>query len=87
MGKYINKIEGVSIGTSFEQKVTELIVRGANTIDPPTEFQENLVCVVDNGYFAAAAWAHNEQEMKLFLRPDGRHKQWLIYKDIEKYID
>lgn len=49
MGYYINEdSKGKHIGTSFLQKLNSLIDDGAVKIDPPTEFKEGLVCVVDN---------------------------------------
>jgi hypothetical protein len=36
-----------------------------------------VVCVVDNGPFEAAAYAFSEDELKVFMAPDGRTKKWL----------
>lgn len=43
------------------------------------KFQENLVCVVDNGFFAAAGYAYDEKEFECFNSDDGRDKTWLVY--------
>lgn len=81
MGYYINhNSEGQFIGTSFKDKLSSLIKDGAIAIDDPKEFKENLVCIVDNGPFAAAAYAYSEEEMNVFLNhTNGRRTQWLSY--------
>ncbi len=44
------------------------------------------ICVVDNGFFEAAAICFNEQEYKEFNSPyDGRPKKWLLI-DISEAI-
>lgn len=73
MGYYIN-----GIGTSYEAKIANLKdMYDAKIIDKPTEWEENLVCVVDNGVFAAAGYAYDEREMNVFLGECGRPKTWL----------
>lgn len=80
MGLYINNnSKGHPIGNSFNAKVANLIEDGAVKIPEPTEFQENLVCVIDNGFFAAAGYAFSKEEMEVFLTPDNRNKQWLKF--------
>lgn len=81
MGKYINKnTKGESLGSTFREKVNTLILDGANVIGEPKSFEEGLVCVVDNGMFAAAAYAYDEREMNVFLKGySGRNFQWLKY--------
>ena len=72
MGKYISEI-----GTTYQEKINNLItLHNAELTDP--EYQPNLVCVVDNGFFAAAGYAYSNAEFKEFLRDDGRPKTWLI---------
>lgn len=73
MGKHIE-----NIGVSFDQKISALEEKGGKKIDPPTDWVENLVCVVNNGPFAAAAYAFSASEMNVFLSPDGRAKQWML---------
>lgn len=86
MGKYINVIEGTHIGTTANEKITFLVSRGAERIKgEPTIFEEGLVCVVDNGVFAAAGYAYSEREMNEFKRPDGRPRVWLKFPDAKKY--
>ena len=70
MGLYIN-----NIGNSFEEKITNLKLKhGAQ--ETSAEFQENLVCVVDNGMFAAAAYCYNQSEFNEF-KNTSRRKSWL----------
>lgn len=85
MGYYINKdSKGNYIGTFFVEKVVNLLDDNAEIIDPPAKWEEGLVCVVNNGNFAAAAYASDERDMNRFLRPDSRPKQWLRKKDAKE---
>lgn len=73
MGYYIN-----GIGNSFQEKVRALKEKH-NAIKTDSSFKENLVCVVDNGLFAAAGYAYCEEERNVFADPkDMRPKVWLI---------
>lgn len=87
MGKYINVIEGKHIGTTFTEKANQIIEAGGIKIKEPTEFVPNLVCLVDNGMFAAAAYAFDESEMNAFKHPCGRFKIWFILEGVELYAD
>jgi hypothetical protein len=84
MGKYINELpDGTMLRA--KNKVTDLLtIDGAKQIDSPKEWEENLVCVVDNEIFDAAAYAYDEREMKRFLQSDGRPKQWMIIPHAQK---
>lgn len=84
MGKYINEdSRGLPIGTSFDEKVRSLIADGAVRI-PNDGFVPNMVCVVDNGYFGAAAYCYSKDEHYAFSHPDNRQKAWLQYEHAEK---
>lgn len=84
MGYYINHTsDGKHIGTNYSSKVASLINAGAKRTDG-SKFEENLVCVVDNGLFAAAGYVFSEDEYKEFSRPDGRERTWLIVEDAKK---
>lgn len=81
MGYYINKPKkGVFTDTSYSTKVSALIADGATQVTGD-EFVPNLICVVNNGPFAAAAYCYNKAEFDEFKRPDGRTKTWLIHPD------
>lgn len=85
MGKYVNQTSKGPLGSSFEEKCKGLIEDGAVRVNP-TEFQENLVCVVDNFLFAAAGYAYNEGEFKAFnVKGDDRPKQWFVYEKAEQF--
>lgn len=77
MGKYINQnSKGEALGL---QKLNGLIQDGATKISPPIEWQEGLVCVLENGMFDAACYCYDKQEMQACLEPDSRRKTWLKY--------
>lgn len=88
MGKYINEIDGSHIGTTFNEKCKGLEKAGARQIAPtPTEYESDLVCVVDNGFFGAAAYAYSKEEFDEFKRPDGRPKKWYKFPNAGIYAD
>lgn len=37
-----------------------------------------VICVVDNGPFEAAGFVYNKNELRVFMRPDGRSRIWLV---------
>lgn len=79
MGKYINvDSKGKSLGSSYMSKINKLMDDGATEVSDKY-FQPNLICVVDNGVFAAAGYAYDEGEFEVFKRFDNRPKTWLIH--------
>lgn len=84
MGKYINQMNGTNL--PGRGKAEFLLANGAKDILKPSEFRENLVCVVNNGSFEAAGYAYNEAEFKVFREPDGRPKRWFILENVESYV-
>lgn len=90
MGNYINQnSKGVTLGATFNDKCKGIESDGAVKIENGTEitFQPNLVCVVNNGFFAAAAHAYSEMEMRCFLEDCGRQKSWYIYVHAESLAE
>ena len=84
MGKYINETsKGKALGASFNEKVQALVADGAEEVHP-TEFKPNLICIMDNGPFAAAGYADTEEEFEYFKSSgDHRPKRWFIYSHAE----
>lgn len=87
MGKYVNETSFGPIGTSAAMKCAAIIADDGNEIEEPKVFIENVVCVVDNGYFGAAAYAYDENELKDFKRPDGRPKRWFIWNKVKEFAN
>ena len=86
MGKYINQTSKGTVGSSAASKIKNLIDDGAIAITQPVHFIPNLVCVVDNGFFGAAAYAYTEGELKAFTDPsDRRPKKWFTWDKVEQY--
>lgn len=81
MGYYIN-VDSKGNPLPATGKARALIQDGAVSISSPDEFQPNLVCVVLNGPFDAAAFAYSNEEYEYFLTVPGdtRTKQWLLYE-------
>jgi hypothetical protein len=75
MGRYLNKSQSGKILPAVG-KASVLLNEGAQPTTPV--FQEDLVCVVENLYFDAAAYVPDPEELARFARDDGRKKQWLI---------
>jgi len=87
MGYYINKPKnGEFKSASYNDKIAGLIEDGA-VITTGDKFEENLVCVVNNGPFSAAAYCYSEAEFQAFKHPDGRPKTWLIYNEAKEMSD
>ncbi len=86
MGKYINKVKDQSLGTSFESKCNVLINNGA-ILTYPLEYEQNIVCVVDNGMFAACIYIDSESTYNMVKTNDGRLKKWFSMNNPEQWID
>jgi hypothetical protein len=86
MGSYINIIEGKPLGTSFDSKIKVLSEAGAMPVAVPTEWKEGLICVIDNGFMAAAGFAYDEGEMNAFI--EGRSSRpwlWMEFPNARQY--
>lgn len=89
MGRYINQdSKGNPIGPTFDNKLKNLLADGALRTERPTEWREGLVCVVNNGMFAAAAYCYDKEEMQAFLEGmNGRQNQWLEFSKAKDLAD
>jgi len=86
MGRYVNETSNGMVGASADSKCKSLIADGAIEIPVPKEFVPNLVCVVNNGMFGAAAYAYSEREMRDFQDPrDHRPVRWFIWDKVEQF--
>ena len=86
MGRYVNHTSKGSVGSSAKEKCDAIIADGGVEIPVPKEFVPNLVCVVNNGMFGAAAYAYNEREMKDFQDTrDHRPVRWFIWDKVEQF--
>lgn len=87
MGKYVNQTSKTNrVGTSYAEKCKALLEDGATLIKKPEKFQKNLVCVIDNGWMAAAGYVYNEGEFQAFTDPnDDRPKSWFIWDKVEQF--
>lgn len=89
MGLYVNQdFEGKFIGDSAEQKFQALIKAGGKEISQPqsvAEFSPDLVCVIDNLIWGAAAYIKSPTELSYFIgSQDPRPKRWLLLPGVEK---
>jgi hypothetical protein len=86
MGSYINQTQNGLIGTSFTEKCEALLNAGAVEIEKPKKFMSNLVCVVDNVLFGAAAHVYNENELRDFTMPnDERLKRFFVWDKVQEF--
>jgi hypothetical protein len=84
MGKYLNTLPTGNLPA--KGKSAELLKNeGVSVINQiPTNLREipedkSLICVVDNGYFEAAAFIYDQRELNDFSDPyDKRPKTWLL---------
>lgn len=84
MGKYLNTLPTGNLPA--KGKVAELLKNeGVSTTKQiPSNLREipqdkSLICVVDNGYFEAAAFIYDQRELTDFSDPyDKRLKTWLL---------
>lgn len=79
MGLYLEvDSKGEPLGT--RTKANKLIADGAEEITTTPTYQKNLVCVVDNGPFEAAAFCFSRREFTAFFtsQNDGRRYRWLV---------
>jgi hypothetical protein len=84
MGYYINFNSNGTILPS-KNKADYLLLDGGVEVSKPKKFVRNLICVVENATFDAAAFIYSEEELKAFSNPDDdRPKRWIIYPHAAK---
>jgi len=81
MGDYINP-KGMSKEDWLHQHgeiltVDQVITKVWSSPIPYEDQTHWVVCLVDNGFFTAAAIGTSPNEVRSFLQPDGREKLWL----------
>lgn len=78
MGYYIN----TSTDPSYSGKIKDL-KDNHNAIETTPAFKENLVCVVNNGMFAAVAYIFSEAEFNEFNQ-GSRQRTWFVVPEAKK---
>lgn len=82
MGYYID-IDSKGNPLPAKGKSKALLSDGA--IMAGAKYQENLVCVVENGSFDAAGYIYSQREFDDFNHPDDiRVKTWLIHPEAKR---
>lgn len=85
MGDYIN-VDSKGQRLPFRYKAAQLIKDGAELLlETPKAWEPNLVCVVNNGDFEAAAYVRHARDLQDFSDPTDymRPKVWLKYAHAE----
>lgn len=79
MGFYIQRTaRGEALGANDKARLL-LQDEGARKVEGE-EWEPNLICVVDNGGFQAAAFCYNRREFQDFRIPqDLRPKYWIVH--------
>lgn len=84
MSYYVDRnSKGHTLNTLYKAK--QLVEDGGTEVEPA--FQENLICVISNAHFDAAAYCHNEEEFKRFNMSDGRIKTWVVHPNAKELCD
>ena len=78
MGYYINKVKGETAPTTDKAEFLRAHA-AAREIPRPSALCPDLVCVVSNGFFDAAAYVYSPAELAEFSQDtDPRPRKWLI---------
>ena len=75
MGYYIETKENLNKAQQLLAEHPEIKEVTQPVYDPT--HKKIIVCVVQNGWFDAAAVCFSESELHAFAEPDGRPKRWL----------
>lgn len=87
MGKYLNNLPTGSLPAKGKADALLLITGTEEINEPPTTIADipkgkALICVVDSGYFEAAAYMYKDAELADFTLPeDYRPKRWILVPD------
>lgn len=88
MGQYINKMPNGKFLSANDKAEQLLKIEGAKEINEgDVTFQDNLVCIVQNGAFDAAAFMYSQSEFDCWVRPDSRLRRWLIIPNAQDLVD
>lgn len=85
MGKYINSTSKGPLDS--HDKAASIVADGGIKLgSAPTDFVPNLVCVVNNGPFEAAAYCNSANEFAAFNDAgDYRPKIWLTWDKVAQF--
>jgi hypothetical protein len=86
MGKYINHTPEGPLKHFDKDK--DLIKAGATLLPGvPNKWEEDLICVVDSGYFQAAAYVQDERDLNEFSDyiEDERPRVWLKWDRAKEF--
>ena len=88
MGKYINTLPtGEALPANGKADLL-LTIEGAKRIPQPFIWVEDIVCVVSNGSFEAAAYCYSPEELKAFsIGSDYRPKTWMIVPNAKELAE
>ncbi len=82
MGYYLNEDQSGNVLPRLGKAEVFLNNGDAEEIYIPKNYEEGLVCVVDNGKFDAALYIFSKNEFEYIINnPDPRPKIWLKFKD------
>ena len=74
------------MGSSAKSKCDAILSDGGIEIPKPDKFKPNLICVVDNGMFGAAAYAYCDREFNDFnVSTDRRPKRWFVWEKADQF--
>jgi hypothetical protein len=86
MGQYINHTPAGVLAQ--KGKAFDLIKCGAKLLlSAPSQWEENLICVVDNGIFEAAAYVQDDRDLRDFsdYTRDERPRVWLKWDRAKEF--
>lgn len=89
MARYINTYKGVKLPAHGKTQFLLANIEGTTKLPhAPSEYVSNLVCVVDNGPFQAAAYTDTSLEFDRFKEDgSGRPKDWIIVPGVAEFAD